>query len=184
MVFIPLSLRSTVIIFCKINPLSICVFPCLFLLSRILYFTICGVYFWGFIDLFTFEFDRLISSNKPKRFGSFAEALTRSLFSLPWSMSIMLYVNAYSMLMHIHECFCVVLVVFWVLTRVLAELYKMVCDRNETDLDIGIPAVLLPKDAGSKLRSLLSSGEGNFLRLLLFTVLCHIPVSMHMPTFL
>nr|CAB3451551.1 unnamed protein product [Digitaria exilis] len=41
----------------------------------------------------------------------------------------------------------------------LAELYKMVCDRNETDLDIGIPAVLLPKDAGSSLQSLLSSGE-------------------------
>jgi signal peptide peptidase-like protein 2B len=39
------------------------------------------------------------------------------------------------------------------------ELYKMVCERNETDLDIGIPAVLLPKDAGSKLRNLLSSGE-------------------------
>ena len=66
----------------------------------------------------------------------------------------------------------------------LAELYKMVCDHNETELDIGIPAVLLPKDAGSKLRSLLSSGEGNFLRLLLFTVLCHIPVSMHVPIFL
>jgi len=31
------------------------------------------------------------------------------------------------------------------------ELYKMVCDHNETELDIGIPAVLLPKDAGSKL---------------------------------
>jgi len=67
---------------------------------------------------------------------------------------------------------------------VLAELYKMVCDHNETELDIGIPAVLLPKDAGSKLRNLLSSGEGNFLHLLLFTVLCHIPVSMHMPRFL
>lgn len=45
----------------------------------------------------------------------------------------------------------------------LAELYKMVCERNETDLDIGIPAVLLPKDAGSSLQSLLSSGEGKFL---------------------
>ncbi|CAL5020301.1 unnamed protein product [Urochloa decumbens] len=39
------------------------------------------------------------------------------------------------------------------------ELYKMVCERNETDLDIGIPAVLLPKDAGSKLQSFPSSGE-------------------------
>jgi hypothetical protein len=44
-----------------------------------------------------------------------------------------------------------------------AELYKMVCERNETDLDIGIPAVLLPKDAGTKLQSLLSNGEGIFL---------------------
>lgn len=48
----------------------------------------------------------------------------------------------------------------------LAELYKMVCERNETDLDIGIPAVLLPKDAGSSLQSLLSSGEGKFDALL------------------
>ncbi|WVZ73091.1 hypothetical protein U9M48_021439 [Paspalum notatum var. saurae] len=39
------------------------------------------------------------------------------------------------------------------------ELYKMVCERNETELDIGIPAVLLPKDAGSSLQNLLSSGE-------------------------
>ncbi|OEL37907.1 Signal peptide peptidase-like 4 [Dichanthelium oligosanthes] len=39
------------------------------------------------------------------------------------------------------------------------ELYKMVCERNETDLDIGIPAVLLPKDAGFSLQNLLSSGE-------------------------
>nr|CAB3469133.1 unnamed protein product [Digitaria exilis] len=30
-----------------------------------------------------------------------------------------------------------------------AELYKMVCEKNETDLDIHIPAVLLPKDAVS-----------------------------------
>ncbi|MQM12949.1 hypothetical protein Taro_045868 [Colocasia esculenta] len=28
------------------------------------------------------------------------------------------------------------------------ELYKMVCDPNETDLNINIPAVMLPKDAG------------------------------------
>lgn len=59
-----------------------------------------------------------------------------------------------------------------------AELYKMVCERNETDLDIGIPAVLLPKDAGTKLQSLLSSGEGIFLYLLLFNALYHILVSM------
>ncbi|KAG0535560.1 hypothetical protein BDA96_04G376400 [Sorghum bicolor] len=39
------------------------------------------------------------------------------------------------------------------------ELYKMVCETNETNLDIGIPAVLLPKDAGSSLERSLSSGE-------------------------
>jgi hypothetical protein len=42
----------------------------------------------------------------------------------------------------------------------LAELYKMVCDQNETDLDINIPAVLLPKDAGTILKGLLSLGKG------------------------
>lgn len=42
----------------------------------------------------------------------------------------------------------------------LAELYKMVCDQNETDLDINIPAVLLPKDAGTILQGLLSLGKG------------------------
>ncbi|KAG8072969.1 hypothetical protein GUJ93_ZPchr0006g42821 [Zizania palustris] len=35
----------------------------------------------------------------------------------------------------------------------------MVCDRNETDLDINIPAVLLPKDAGNDLQKLLESGK-------------------------
>lgn len=29
-----------------------------------------------------------------------------------------------------------------------AELFKMVCDKNETDVDISIPAVMLPQDAG------------------------------------
>lgn len=33
------------------------------------------------------------------------------------------------------------------------ELYKMVCDGNETDLDIGIPAVMLPQDAGANLKN-------------------------------
>jgi len=28
----------------------------------------------------------------------------------------------------------------------------MVCDGNETDLDIGIPAVMLPQDAGESLK--------------------------------
>lgn len=34
----------------------------------------------------------------------------------------------------------------------------MVCDPNETDLHIGIPAVMLPKDAGASLEGSLRSG--------------------------
>ena len=43
-----------------------------------------------------------------------------------------------------------------------AELYKMVCEPDETDLDIKIPAVMLPQDAGASLEKMLrnsSSGE-------------------------
>jgi len=43
-----------------------------------------------------------------------------------------------------------------------AELYKMVCDPDETDLNIHIPAVMLPLDAGARLEKMLtntSSGE-------------------------
>uniref|UniRef100_A0A0D9WUF3 PA domain-containing protein n=1 Tax=Leersia perrieri TaxID=77586 RepID=A0A0D9WUF3_9ORYZ len=39
------------------------------------------------------------------------------------------------------------------------ELYKMVCEKNETDLDINIPAVLLPRDAGFALHTILTSGN-------------------------
>ncbi|KAL5216906.1 hypothetical protein ABZP36_008307 [Zizania latifolia] len=39
------------------------------------------------------------------------------------------------------------------------ELYKMVCEKNETDLDINIPAVLLPRDAGFALHTVLTSGS-------------------------
>ncbi|RRT73870.1 hypothetical protein B296_00032921 [Ensete ventricosum] len=39
-----------------------------------------------------------------------------------------------------------------------AELYKMVCERNETDLNIKIPAVMLPQDAGASLESSLKHG--------------------------
>ncbi|RAL51061.1 hypothetical protein DM860_005417 [Cuscuta australis] len=35
------------------------------------------------------------------------------------------------------------------------ELYKMVCDPDETDLDIKIPAVMLPHDAGTSLEKML-----------------------------
>ncbi|CAL9197513.1 unnamed protein product [Musa hybrid cultivar] len=38
------------------------------------------------------------------------------------------------------------------------QLYKMVCERNETDLDINIPAVMLPHDAGVSLERSLKSG--------------------------
>lgn len=47
----------------------------------------------------------------------------------------------------------------------LAELYKMVCDPEETDLDIHIPAVMLPQDAGATLdKMLLNRSSGKFLR--------------------
>ncbi|XP_019151556.1 PREDICTED: signal peptide peptidase-like 2 [Ipomoea nil] len=39
------------------------------------------------------------------------------------------------------------------------ELYKMVCDPDETDLDIKIPAVMLPQDAGATLEKMLSSNS-------------------------
>ncbi|KAG0459134.1 hypothetical protein HPP92_022262 [Vanilla planifolia] len=35
------------------------------------------------------------------------------------------------------------------------ELYKMVCERNETDLEINIPAVMLPQDAGASLENII-----------------------------
>ncbi|XP_057511225.1 signal peptide peptidase-like 4 isoform X1 [Actinidia eriantha] len=41
-----------------------------------------------------------------------------------------------------------------------AELFKMVCEANETDVDIGIPAVMLPQDAGVSLEeSLLNNSS-------------------------
>lgn len=62
-----------------------------------------------------------------------------------------------------------------------AELYKMVCETNETNLDIGIHAVLLPKDAGSSLQRSLSSGEG---KLFVFSsMLCVISVNTWVPMF-
>ncbi|KAL2905564.1 Signal peptide peptidase-like 2 [Bienertia sinuspersici] len=39
------------------------------------------------------------------------------------------------------------------------ELYKMVCEPDETDLNIHIPAVMLPQDAGRKLEKMLSNGS-------------------------
>ncbi|XP_074561264.1 signal peptide peptidase-like 5, partial [Curcuma longa] len=39
------------------------------------------------------------------------------------------------------------------------ELYKMVCDPNERDLNITIPAVMLPQDAGASLERVLQLGS-------------------------
>lgn len=52
-----------------------------------------------------------------------------------------------------------------------AELYKMVCNRNETDLHINIPAVMLPQDAGASLEASIKSGvSGKCFGFLLFVV--------------
>ena len=40
-----------------------------------------------------------------------------------------------------------------------AELYKMVCEPDETDLDIHIPAVMLPHDAGLSLENILMNNS-------------------------
>ena len=49
----------------------------------------------------------------------------------------------------------------WHFHSFLVELYKMVCDRNEshTFLDIQIPAVLLPKSAGQNLEHALKLNQ-------------------------
>ncbi|KAG6688590.1 hypothetical protein I3843_11G130400 [Carya illinoinensis] len=39
------------------------------------------------------------------------------------------------------------------------ELYKMVCEPDETDLDIHIPAVMLPQDAGASLEKMLMNSS-------------------------
>ncbi|XP_059444159.1 signal peptide peptidase-like 2 isoform X2 [Corylus avellana] len=39
------------------------------------------------------------------------------------------------------------------------ELYKMVCEPDETDLDIRIPAVMLPQDAGASLEKMLTNSS-------------------------
>ncbi|KAH1109412.1 hypothetical protein AAZX31_04G021700 [Glycine max] len=43
------------------------------------------------------------------------------------------------------------------LFRNLQELYKMVCEPDETDLNICIPAVMLPLDAGTRLEKMLAT---------------------------
>jgi hypothetical protein len=39
------------------------------------------------------------------------------------------------------------------------ELFKMVCEVNETDVKIGIAAVMLPQDAGASLEKYLTSSS-------------------------
>lgn len=58
------------------------------------------------------------------------------------------------------------LIILSKLFLLFAELYKMVCEPDETDLDILIPAVMLPQDAGTRLEKMLmstSSGEVPFI---------------------
>ena len=56
---------------------------------------------------------------------------------------------------------------YWTCFFLPAELYKMVCEQNETDLDIKIPAVMLPQDAGASLEKLLLNGSsGNHFHIL------------------
>ncbi|KAH7513913.1 hypothetical protein FEM48_Zijuj11G0033300 [Ziziphus jujuba var. spinosa] len=43
------------------------------------------------------------------------------------------------------------------------ELYKMVCEPDETDLDIHIPAVMLPQDAGASLQKMLMNTSSALL---------------------
>lgn len=41
-----------------------------------------------------------------------------------------------------------------------AELFKMVCEPNETDVSIGIPALMLPQDAGATLENFIRNSSG------------------------
>ncbi|KAF1861232.1 hypothetical protein Lal_00013958 [Lupinus albus] len=49
------------------------------------------------------------------------------------------------------------------LLMLFAELYKMVCGSDETDLNIHIPAVMLPLDASTRLEILLLSTSSDKL---------------------
>ncbi|KAL0347805.1 UNVERIFIED_CONTAM: Signal peptide peptidase-like 4 [Sesamum calycinum] len=53
------------------------------------------------------------------------------------------------------------------------ELFKMVCEANETDVDIGIPVVMLPQDAGAVLKQSMRNSSHVFLWLMAVgTILC------------
>ncbi|KAJ0051921.1 hypothetical protein Pint_00443 [Pistacia integerrima] len=45
------------------------------------------------------------------------------------------------------------------------ELFKMVCEANETDVDIQIPAVMLPQDAGASLENNIKKNSSVFVQL-------------------
>lgn len=47
-----------------------------------------------------------------------------------------------------------------------AELFKMVCERNETDINIGIPAVMLPQDAGTDLEDKIKNNSRGMISVL------------------
>lgn len=45
------------------------------------------------------------------------------------------------------------------------ELFKMVCEANETDVNIGIPAIMLPQDAGASLENYMKNSSTVFVQL-------------------
>lgn len=59
-----------------------------------------------------------------------------------------------------------------ILFLLFTELYKMVCEPDETDLNIHIPAVMLPLDAGTRLENMLMSTSSGELPLSIFIIVC------------
>lgn len=51
-----------------------------------------------------------------------------------------------------------------------AELFKMVCEANETDVHIDIPAIMLPQDAGANLENHIKSNSTGMFPLLCFEI--------------
>lgn len=66
----------------------------------------------------------------------------------------------------------------WTVLKILilifccTELFKMVCEENETDVDIGIPAVMLPQDAGTNIERHLEDNATGFYGFLCISVPC------------
>jgi hypothetical protein len=81
-----------------------------------------------------------------------------SLLALFWGWGgLFLYCGRY--LIPTCLCFFSCQIMFLLFT----ELYKMVCDPDETDLNIHIPAVMLPQDAGTRLETMLMSTSSGAL---------------------